>query len=90
MNANIRTIGGSIGAALTASIVMWHADPAGIPTEAGYVIAFAVLAGSLGLATVTEVLVPKSTEFRHDVADERELEQLAVVAVETVAGDESE
>ena len=47
MNANIRTIGGSIGAALMASIVTSQLEPGGLPKEIGYTIGFAVLAAAL-------------------------------------------
>jgi len=36
MNANIRTIGGSIGSALMASIVTARLEPNGLPRESGY------------------------------------------------------
>ena len=41
MNANIRTIGGSIGAAVMASIVTAGALPGGLPKESGYTAGFA-------------------------------------------------
>ena len=41
MNANIRTIGGSIGAALMASIVTASPAADGLPHEAGYTHGFA-------------------------------------------------
>jgi MFS family permease len=51
MNANIRTIGGSIGAALMAGVVTARTGPTGLPAEAGYTIGFAILAlGMLGAA----------------------------------------
>ncbi|MFI5429451.1 hypothetical protein [Aeromicrobium sp. UC242_57] len=43
MNANIRTIGGSIGTALMASIVTAHYLPSGFPKEIGYTAGFVVL-----------------------------------------------
>jgi len=39
MNANIRTIGGSIGSAVMAGILTSHLGPAGYPAERGYEIA---------------------------------------------------
>ena len=42
MNANIRTIGGSIGAAVMASIVTSQLGPSGLPQESGYTTGFAV------------------------------------------------
>ena len=40
MNANIRTIGGSIGAAVMASIVTAKLEPSGLPVESGYTTGF--------------------------------------------------
>ena len=50
MNANIRTIGGSIGAAAMASIVTAQLEPSGLPEESGYTTGFAVMAAGLVLA----------------------------------------
>ncbi len=43
MNANIRTIGGSVGAAVMAGIVTAKHGPSGFPAESGYTIGFVVL-----------------------------------------------
>ena len=43
MNANIRTIGGSIGAAVMAGIITAHHGAGGYPAERGYTIGFVVL-----------------------------------------------
>ena len=48
MNANIRTIGGSIGAAVMASIVTSQLGPSGLPKESGYTTGFAVMAARAG------------------------------------------
>jgi len=58
MNANIRTIGGSIGSAVTAGIVTAHLGPAGFPDEAGYTVAFLVLAAGLVVASVAALAIP--------------------------------
>jgi EmrB/QacA subfamily drug resistance transporter len=58
MNANIRTIGGSIGSALMASIVTAQLEPSGLPKESGYTIGFAVLAGGLLLAALAALRIP--------------------------------
>ena len=60
MNANIRTIGGSIGTAMFASIVASQLAPSGAPTEAGYTTGFVVLAGALLLATAAAFLIPST------------------------------
>ncbi|MGY1815551.1 MFS transporter [Blastococcus sp. SYSU D00820] len=58
MNANIRTIGGSIGSAVMAAVVTSHPGPTGLPTESGYVNGFLVLTGGLVLAWFAALLVP--------------------------------
>jgi len=58
MNANIRTIGGSIGAAVMASIVTARLLPSGLPVEAGYTTGFAVMAGGLVVAALAGMLIP--------------------------------
>ena len=64
MNANIRTIGGSIGAAVMASIVTSQLEPSGLPKEAGYTIGFAVMAGGLVLAALAGLLIPSVRGLR--------------------------
>ena len=58
MNANIRTIGGSIGAAVMASIVTAKLEPSGLPTEAGYTTGFGVMAAVLVVAALAALLIP--------------------------------
>ncbi|MCW2751956.1 MAG: transporter [Aeromicrobium sp.] len=58
MNANIRTIGGSIGTAVMASIVTAHFLPSGLPHEVGYTRGFAVLGASLLLAAIAGMAIP--------------------------------
>jgi hypothetical protein len=58
MNANIRTIGGSIGAALMASIVTSSLLPSGLPRESAYVTGFAAMTGVILLAAAAGLLVP--------------------------------
>ncbi len=64
MNANIRTIGGSIGSAVMASIVTSQLGPSGLPKESGYTTGFAVLAGGLVLAALAGLLVPSARRLR--------------------------
>ena len=59
MNANIRTIGGSIGSAVMASIVTSQLAPSGLPKESGYTTGFAVMAGGLVLAALAGLLIPR-------------------------------
>jgi EmrB/QacA subfamily drug resistance transporter len=59
MNANIRTIGGSIGAAVTTTIVTSHAGANGLPLESGYTegFTFLLVAGVVAIAAAT--LIPQ-------------------------------
>jgi hypothetical protein len=88
MNANIRTIGGSIGAALMASIVTARLEPSGLPKESGYTIGFAVLAGGLVLAAVAALRIPIGR--RPVSAEEAPHAELAMTAGGTVVGYDSE
>jgi MFS family permease len=58
MNANIRTIGGSIGSAVMAGVVTAHIGASGLPEEKGYVIGFTVLAGGMVLAALAAGVMP--------------------------------
>jgi EmrB/QacA subfamily drug resistance transporter len=64
MNANIRTIGGSVGSAAMASIVTSRLAPSGLPLESGYTTGFAVLAGGLVLAAAAGLLIPSAPRTR--------------------------
>ena len=58
MNANIRTIGGSIGAALMASIVTSGVAADAVPKNSGYTYGFAALGVAAALAALAALLVP--------------------------------
>ncbi|HEX3962737.1 MAG TPA: MFS transporter [Trebonia sp.] len=58
MNANIRTIGGCIGSAAMASIVVSHLAKSGLPLQSGYTTGFAVMAAGLLVACVAGLLIP--------------------------------
>jgi hypothetical protein len=58
MNANIRTIGGSIGAAVMASIVTAKLEPSGLPAGSGYTTGFGVMAAVLVMAALAGALIP--------------------------------
>jgi EmrB/QacA subfamily drug resistance transporter len=64
MNANIRTIGGSVGAAVMASIVTARLEPSGFPKESGYTIGFAAMGVGLVLAAVAGLLIPSARRPR--------------------------
>ncbi|MGW3356305.1 MFS transporter [Streptomyces bungoensis] len=58
MNANIRTIGGSIGAAVTGVLVTGRLQPSGLPYAAGYTHGWALLALLCLAAAGAALLVP--------------------------------
>jgi MFS family permease len=58
MNANIRTIGGSLGAAVMAGIVTARVDARGIPDEGGYTVGFLVLAVAMAGAAAAAWFIP--------------------------------
>ncbi|WP_029430585.1 MFS transporter [Blastococcus sp. URHD0036] len=58
MNANIRTIGGSIGSAVMATVVTSTAPPGGLPTEAGYTTGFLLLTVAMVGATLATRVMP--------------------------------
>ncbi|WP_105971195.1 MFS transporter [Streptomyces geranii] len=58
MNANVRTIGGSIGAALTSVLVTGSLQPSGLPYESGYTHGFALLTLLCLAAALAALLVP--------------------------------
>ena len=88
MNANIRTIGGSIGAAVMASIVTSQLEPSGLPREAGYTIGFAVMGAGLVLAALAGLLMPSARRLRQASA-QREHPAPSVLGGETAAGSSS-
>ena len=90
MNANIRTIGGSIGSAVMASIVTSQLAPTGLPKESGYTTGFAVMAAGLLLAAVAGLLIPAAAARRSMLAlrPEPEHAEMAMVAGGTVVGEE--
>jgi MFS family permease len=62
MNANIRTIGGSIGSAVMAGILTAHVGSTGFPAERGYEIGFVVLGAVLALASLAALVMPDTRE----------------------------
>jgi EmrB/QacA subfamily drug resistance transporter len=90
MNANIRTIGGSVGAALMASIVTARLGAGGLPKEVGYTVGFAMLAGTLVIAAVAALFIPSNLRRVEAAADEPAHAELALLAGGTVVGDKPE
>jgi MFS family permease len=92
MNANIRTIGGAIGAALMSSVVAATAHGGHPPTETGYTRGFGMLAVAALAAVVAAMLVP-SRERPLSAAQYRAAlphPELGIVAAGPLVGDESE
>jgi EmrB/QacA subfamily drug resistance transporter len=91
MNANIRTIGGSIGAAVMSSIVVSQLRPDGIPFESGYSRGFAMVTVITIVAVFAALLVP-SVPRRPAPTDAEHAPhaELAILPGGTLAGDESE
>ncbi|MEH1168263.1 MFS transporter [Micromonospora sp. CPCC 205539] len=71
MNANIRTIGGALGAAVVSTILGSHPGVLGVPAESGYTIAFAALTIA-ALASLIACLVIPTALSSDDVAPEHE------------------
>jgi hypothetical protein len=93
MNANIRTIGGSIGAAVMASIVTSGVHPGTLPKNSGYVHGFIVLGVCSAGAALAGLLVPTLKKGRPSAQELREEmlhAELALVPGGILAGDESE
>ena len=93
MNANIRTIGGCLGAAVVASVITSTTQADGYPKESGYTAGFGLLALALALAALCGLLIPNL----HVERDAHQREQaamshpeLALVPAGTIVGDESE
>ena len=89
MNANIRTIGGSIGSAIMASIVTSQLAASGLPKDVGYTAGFAVLACGLLLAALAGLLMPDVRQPGR-AAGQLQHPEAAMVAGGTVVGDASE
>ena len=90
MNANIRTIGGSIGAAVMSSIVTSGVRAGSLPREAGYTHGFAFMTVVSVVAAVAAVLVPGSRRRSAAGAETLPHAELGLVAAGTLVGDEPE
>jgi EmrB/QacA subfamily drug resistance transporter len=93
MNANIRTIGGSLGAAVMASLVTGHVGADGLPLERGYVAGFVLLSAALLAAAVATLFVPavrREPSTGREPKPELDHAELALLAGGTVVGDEPE
>jgi EmrB/QacA subfamily drug resistance transporter len=92
MNANIRTIGGSIGAAVMSSIVTSTTGIGGLPRESGYTHGFGLLTVATIAAAVAAMLVPAVARARSNARPVEEMPhaELGLLAAGTLAGDEPE
>jgi MFS family permease len=92
MNANIRTIGGSIGAAVMSSIVTASARHGHLPQESGYTHGFELLTVAIIASAVAAFFVP--TALRKLTADEFSEAlphaESALLAGGTLVGDDPE
>ncbi len=89
MNANIRTIGGAIGAGVMSSIVTSTLLHSGLPAETGYRDGFAFLAAVTAVAIVAALLIPTSAKIPAGEDQEHQLHiehaELALVPGGTIA-----
>jgi predicted MFS family arabinose efflux permease len=93
MNANIRTIGGAIGAAAVGSVITAGSGVTGLAPHSGYRHGFLVLAVIAAGAAVAAVLVPsapRDPQTHHERPAPLPHAELALVAGGTLFGDESE
>jgi len=89
MNANIRTIGGAIGAAVTSSIVTSRLQGDGLPAASGYTKGFAFLAAMTVVAVVAAIFIPARAAAEADADRRPHLRnaELALLAGGTIAED---
>jgi EmrB/QacA subfamily drug resistance transporter len=85
MNANIRTIGGSIGAAVTSVLVTGHLQPSGLPYASGYTHGFTLMAALCLAATLASLLVPTRRGGRSTGAPQASDDTSHAVEAEPVA-----
>jgi predicted MFS family arabinose efflux permease len=92
MNANIRTIGGSIGAAVMATIVTSRVLPSGFPRESGYTRGFFALMVAMLVCAVVAIAIPRVTRtvIEEHLVGEPEHAELGIVAGGTLVGNQSE
>jgi len=91
MNANVRTIGGSIGAAVMSSIVTSGMHAGSLPRESGYTHGFALLTVAAIAATIAAFFVPGRLRAPASMTEATMPHaELGMVAGGTLVGDESE
>lgn len=92
MNANIRTIGAALGAAIMATVVTMSTFPNGVPQESGYTHGFIMLTIVMIGAAAVGLAIPRvgRTTLEEHLAGEPQHAQLGMVAAGTLIGDKSE
>lgn len=93
MNAKIRTISGSIGAAVMASIVTAGVHPGALPKDSGYVHGFILLGFCSAGTALAGLLVPKLKKGHptaQEVHDKMLHAEMSLMPGGILAGDESE
>jgi len=80
MNANIRTIGGSIGSQVCGSLIGATVVGTALPKESGFITAFLFLMGISLVAAAAAALIPKPTRFVSQSALAGEEAVAAVIA----------
>jgi EmrB/QacA subfamily drug resistance transporter len=87
MNANIRTIGGAVGAGVMSSIVTTTLLRSGYPAASGYTDGFAFLAAMTLIAIIAAICIPTATSEAADADHGHHLQnaELALVAGGTIA-----
>jgi EmrB/QacA subfamily drug resistance transporter len=92
MNANIRTVGGSIGAAVMATIVTATVFPDGLPHESGYTNGFVMLTVAMLVCAAVALKIPAVDRrvIEEHLVGEPEHAELGMVAGGTLIGDKSE
>jgi MFS family permease len=92
MNANIRTVGGSVGAAVMATIVTARVFTDGLPHESGYTRGFAMLMVVMILCAAVALMIPPVARrvIEEHLVGEPEHAELGMVAGGTLIGDKSE
>jgi EmrB/QacA subfamily drug resistance transporter len=92
MNANIRTIGGSIGAAVMSSIVTSTARADGLPRDSGYTHGFGLLTVAMIGAALAAMLVPSTVRSLRGDREPGTMPhaELGLLAAATLTGDEPE
>jgi len=90
MNANIRTIGGSIGAAVVSTVITASAHHGGVPTEAGYTHGFGLLAVATVATALAALLVPATRRPITEAERRQAHAELGLVAAGTLVGSDPE